>query len=108
MQTDLIDLSLQKMNQMGAPAACIAALTGIATSDLSAYLNKQRPVPHHKARLIYDTTAKLEQLVNALAPIPLDYRRGGLIKLIVEKFDSQSLIVFVDEIAEMVGAPIEV
>ena len=104
MQFDLIDISVQKLAAMQCPAACVSTITGIPASDLSVFLNKQRPVPNHKAKQIFDAVTNIERLVESVAPVPVDFRRSGLLKLILEKFDARELLVFVDEITEAVAA----
>lgn len=94
---DLINLASSKIAAQQIPQSLVAAVSGISPSELSAYLNHVKPTPNDKSRQIYDAVVSLERLIEAARPLPIDMRRGGILKDVIEKMSEDRLRILVHE-----------
>ena len=96
---DLINLAASKIVAHQIPQSLVSAVSGISPSELSAYLNHVKATPNDKGRRIYDAVISLEHLIQAAEPLPLDLRRGGILKDVIEKVSEDRLRILVLETA---------
>ena len=95
MSLDLLEIAAQKIDALGVPAATISALSGVSNTDLSLFLNQQKPCPAHKATMINRAVQDLEKLVAMARPLPIDFRKAAVLRDLIEKIETDELLVFV-------------
>jgi hypothetical protein len=94
---DAFSVAEQQIAMMKVPLSTIAVLTGISATELSAIFLRQRPCTHDKELKIAAAARALKQLSDEIAPIPVDFRRGGTLREVLERIRAGSLKVVVTQ-----------
>jgi hypothetical protein len=88
---DEISIARQKISRMAVSVATIAIIAGVSATELGLFLSGQRNCPADKARKINQTADRLEKLVRALEPIPVDMRQAVVLREVLMRLEDGSL-----------------
>ena len=92
---DIVNILNRELPQFGCPASTLSSLAGISSGKLSSYLNGVTRCPHEHELKLRQTWARLKKLVEFAKPLPLDFRKVGELKSLLEQMESQVLTVVV-------------
>lgn len=96
-----VDIQISKMEHeldlLGCPVSTIAALSGISNGTLSHYRSGAQQVSGQDSRKISTALTDLKRLVEACAPIPVDFRRVGELKDLIAGLKDKSLTIFISK-----------
>jgi hypothetical protein len=94
---DIISVANQTLEELRCPASTLAGLAGITGAKLSQYLNGVVRIGAQDELKLRNTIASLRKLVEYASPLPLDYRRVGEIRRLLDTMEAGILQVVVFE-----------
>jgi len=81
---DIINVANQTLEELRCPASTLAGLAGITGAKLSQYLNGVVRIGAQDELKLRNTITALRKLVEYASPLPLDYRRVGEIRRLLD------------------------
>jgi DNA-binding transcriptional regulator YdaS (Cro superfamily) len=94
---DIITVANETLEELRCPASTLAGLSGISGAKLSQYLNGVVRIGAQDELKLRKTIAALRKLVEYASPLPLDYRRVGEIRRLLDTMEAGILQVVVFE-----------
>jgi hypothetical protein len=105
------DLLQEKLDQAAAimttnniPAATVSVVSGLSTSEISQLFARKRTCPIHRVMHILACVQALAELAQAIAPVPVDWRRSEVLSAAIRKIERGDLKVLTIDFASGVQA----
>ena len=80
-----IDKAAEIMLRHNIPATCLAVVSGLSNTELSALFHNTRPCPPYRAVHILNCVQALEELAQAVSPLPVDWRKSEVLRVAIAK-----------------------
>lgn len=82
---DPFSRAVQKITELGVPVATVATLSGISSAKLCQLFGGQRECSNADALRIWNVVQMLDQLVEELKPVPVDYGKAIILRDILAR-----------------------
>jgi hypothetical protein len=102
---DIVTVANQTLEELRCPASTLAGLAGISGAKLSQFLNGVVRIGAQDEVKLRNTIAALRKLVEYASPLPIDYRRVGEIRRLLDTMESGILQIVVFEQDHKTGSP---